>query len=304
MNSEQRTEGVKALAKQHGAMLVGVASIDRFDPMPPYYDRAPKGQHPRDFVPDAQSVVSIAQPILNQVLDAPARLADEELEMIPPDVRRPYLELVYSITGHNIQDRMLEFIGQIIGQDLQAQGYEVMIFPTTGVHPHVPGLTKQQMWEGPSKAWADRNSPFRYSSGPFSHRHAATRAGLGEFGYNNVVLTREFGPRQRFNSIVTNAELVADPLITEPICLREACNRCQEVCTLGAITMRDDKSIVDYRSVEAVDSDVIFIDTPARSNAPLCMSRQERQPDLPIRGDCVRVCPVPKPRKSLPERLR
>ena len=304
MNSEQLTQEVKALAKQHGAMLVGVASIDRFDPMPPYYDRAPRGQHPCDFVPDAKGVISIAQPILDQVLDAPARLADEDLEMIPPDVRRPYLELVYDITGHAIQDRMLEFISQILGQFLQTHAHDAMIFPTTGVHPHIPGLTKQQMWEGPSKAWADRNSPFRYSSGPFSHRHAATRAGLGEFGYNNVVLTPEYGPRQRFNSIITNAELVADPLITEPICLRDDCNRCHEVCTLGAITMRDDQKAQDYRTVESVDSDVIFIDTPAKSNAPLCMSRRERQPDLPIRGDCIRICPIPKKRKSLPERLR
>ena len=42
-------------------------------------------------------------------------------------------------------------------------------------------------------------------------RHAATRAGLGEFGYKNALLTPQFGPRQRINSVLTDAELAPDP---------------------------------------------------------------------------------------------
>ncbi len=63
--------------------MVAVASIDRFDPMLPVRDGAPKGHHPKDFLPEARSVISIAQPVLNPVIDAPARLVDRELEMIP-----------------------------------------------------------------------------------------------------------------------------------------------------------------------------------------------------------------------------
>ena len=37
------TQAVVESALQAGAVLVGVAPIDRFDPTPPYYDRAPKG---------------------------------------------------------------------------------------------------------------------------------------------------------------------------------------------------------------------------------------------------------------------
>jgi epoxyqueuosine reductase QueG len=47
--------------------------------------------------------------------------------------------------------------------------------------------------------------------GVISHRHAAIRAGLGVFGKNNLVLTKEFGPRQRFCTVLTDAELVPDP---------------------------------------------------------------------------------------------
>ena len=131
------TQAIKELAKAQGAALVGIAPIERFDPQPPYYDRAPKGHDPRDFVPNARSVISFAQPVLNAVMDAPAALADIAVEMVPPDVKYPYLEMLYQTVGHRVQDYMLEQIGQVVGQMIQLEGYETMIFPTTGLHPHV-----------------------------------------------------------------------------------------------------------------------------------------------------------------------
>ena len=69
MDSHKLTQEVKDLAKRSGAALVGVASIDRFEPRLPYYDRIPKGQDPRDFLPEAKSVISIAMPLLNPAVD-------------------------------------------------------------------------------------------------------------------------------------------------------------------------------------------------------------------------------------------
>lgn len=296
MNNYKLTESVKQLAKHQGAVLVGVASVERFDPMPPLYDAAPKGHHPKDFLPDAKSVISIAMPILNPVMDAPAVLADREMEMIPENVKHRYLEMLYNQVGHVVHDYMLEFIGQVVGQYLLSQGYQAMIFPTTALHLRVEGLTDKQIW--------DEQSKFRHTFGPFSHRHAATRAGLGEFGCNNLVLTKEFGSRQRFNSIITDAELVPDPLITEPICLRDKCKLCLKACIMNCITMRDDPSVIDYRSVEKDDKNRIFIDTPAKTDPTLCRRRREGRPDSPIRGDCVRVCPIPSAPKHLPDRLK
>jgi ferredoxin len=301
---EALTRAVRELAKQHGAALVGIAPVGRFDPMPPLYDAAPHGHHPRDFLPEARSVISIAQPILNPVMDAPAVLAEREMEMIPPHVRYSYFETLYDRVGHVVHDLMLEFIGQAIGQHLQSEGYEAMIFPTTGLHPRVEGMTDEEIWEGPVRGGLEKGSPFKHTFGPFSHRHAATRAGLGEFGYNNLVLTREFGPRQRFNSIITDAELLPDPLIAEPICLRDKCRLCLKACIMGCITMRDDASVADYRSVEKDDRGRIFIDTPAMTDPTSCRRRREGRPDSPIRGDCARVCPVPRKPKHLPERLK
>jgi epoxyqueuosine reductase QueG len=256
-------------------------------------------------VPEARSVVSIAQPILNPVMDAPACLMDRELALVPPDAKQAYLEDLYGTVGHRVHDYMLEFIGQIVGQYLLEQGFDAMFFPTTSIGPwtNAAGMTWKEIWQGPNATWAERFSPLGTSPGPFSHRHAATRAGLGEFGYNNLVLTPEFGPRQRFNSIVTDAELVPDPLIARPICLRERCMLCLKVCHVDAIVMRDDPTRRDYRSVQKVDRECIFIDTPTKTYPPLCDARLERYPDAPVRGDCARVCPIPRPRKHLPRRL-
>ena len=306
VDTEKLTREVKEVAKRFGAALVGVASIDRFQPMAPLYDKAPRGHHPRDFVPEARSVISIAQPIMPAVINATGALADVDIEMVPPDIKYPYLEMLYNQAGHRVQDYMLEQIGQVVGQQLMANGYDAMIFPTTGLHPRPDypiDLPDRQIWEGPSKRWADMHSPFRYTFGPFSHRHAATRAGLGEFGYNNVVLTREFGPRVRFNSIITDAELAPDPLVSEPICLRDSCLLCLKACIMQCVTMRDDRSITDYRSSDAVDRDAIFVDTPARVDPTICSRRRERIANSPIRGDCIRICPVPSEPKHLPKRL-
>jgi len=293
------TREVKRLAVGEGAALVGVAPVERFDPIAPLHDAAPKGSHPRDFLPEAKSVVSIAMPILSPVLDAPAVLADDEMEMIPPHAKYEYLELFYDRVGHFLHDVKLELIAQAIGQFLMRQGYETMIFPTTGLHPHVEGMTDLEIWETHPD-----HRPFQYTSGPFSHRHAATRAGLGEFGYNNLLLTREFGPRQRLNSIITDAELMPDPLVTEPICLRDACRLCLKACIAQCITMRDDPEVRDYRSVQRDDRSRIFVDTPTKTDPKLCRRRREGIPDSPVRGDCIRICPLPRGPRRLPERLR
>jgi epoxyqueuosine reductase len=301
---ERLTRELKETAIRQGAVLVGIASIDRFEPRPPYHDRIPRGQRPGDFLPNAKSVISLAQPLLNPAIDAPANLAEMDLEMIPADAKLGYLESFYGKVAHFNLDVSLLLIGQYLGQFLMANGYDAMIFPTEGVHVNpANGMTEREIMAGPNREWADKYSPFRYHSGPFSHRHAATRAGLGEFGYNNLVLTRKFGARQRFNSVITDAELLPDPLITEPICLRDRCRLCLKACHMDAITFRDDQAKRDYRTVEKVDKGIIFIDTPVKTDPVVCSRRMDRIPNFPLRGDCVRICPLPKFSNNLTKRL-
>jgi epoxyqueuosine reductase QueG len=67
-----------------------------------------------------------------------------------------------------------------------------------------------------------------------SIRHAAVSAGLGEFGYLGIVLTPDFGPRNRFGVILTTLELQPDPLYDGPA-LCDKCGICARVCPTGAI---------------------------------------------------------------------
>jgi len=82
---------------------------------------------------------------------------------------------------------------------------------------------------------------------------------------------------------------------------------CINACPMECITMRDDPAVKDYRSVEAVDRNAIFIDTPAKTEATLCRRRRDRTALSPQRcfyGDCIRICPVPAPPQRLSKRLQ
>jgi len=70
--------------------------------------------------------------------------------------------------------------------------------------------------------------------GDVSQKHAAVKAGLGLFGINNLVLTREHGSRVRFGMVITEAELVPDRVLEEEICIK--CGKCIEACPSGALS--------------------------------------------------------------------
>ena len=67
--------------------------------------------------------------------------------------------------------------------------------------------------------------------------YAAVACGLGEIGRNGLLLTPEFGSRQRFHMIITDAKIESSPLFEGHIC--DACGKCAESCPLGAINIDD-----------------------------------------------------------------
>ena len=86
---------------------------------------------------------------------------------------------------------------------------------------------------------------------PFSHRHAAVAAGLGEFGLCNLLLTPQYGSRQRLVSIISKAPLAADPLVTERLCLGEKCSLCLKNCPAGAFGDVVEHNLVGRKTVLA-----------------------------------------------------
>ena len=62
-----------------------------------------------------------------------------------------------------------------------------------------------------------------------SHKHAAVQAGLGEFGVSNLLLTPQFGPRQRFVQLLTDADLRPDEPLNLGLCEKTA-SECDYAC--------------------------------------------------------------------------
>lgn len=73
-----------------------------------------------------------------------------------------------------------------------------------------------------------KDIPYEHAAS-FSHMAAFVACGLGEYGYHGMVLSPEYGPRERIISIITSAELEPDPLYDgEPLC--DKCKMCAKHC--------------------------------------------------------------------------
>ncbi len=86
-------------------------------------------------------------------------------------------------------------------------------------------------------------------------RLAAAAAGLGELGWAKVFLTPEFGPCQRFEIFLTDAELEPDPLFKGNICMR--CMKCIDACPGHALSKTKRVSVqIEDRVFEWGDVDL------------------------------------------------
>ena len=78
--------------------------------------------------------------------------------------------------------------------------------------------------------WAE---PAPYEPGIYL-KEAGVLAGLGVIGKNNLLLTKEYGPRVRLRAVNTSAPLEPDPVMHLDYCGK--CNRCIETCPARAFS--------------------------------------------------------------------
>ena len=246
------TEGFRQFCLSRGADLVGIASPERFDGVPPQND-------PRAIFPDATSVVVIGRRITRGTLRGWEEGTNRD---------------IYELFGYTWLDR--QFLALTVFEAtewLEDRGWEatpVMCYPPQMPPQGVPVRTGQP---GPNV-----NLDLDY---------AAVAAGLGEIGLHGVFLSPRFGPRQRFQAVLTDAPLDPDPVAVREVC--GGCSRCAEACPLGAIDLESVANVtIAGRSmpVAAVDHDKCRrCPNGARNNAYHPSGLPDR-----IAAACVRTC--------------
>ncbi len=243
------THQLTEMARAAGASLTGVASADRFD-------GAPKGHHPGELLPGAKAVFTFGIRLLDRVLEWPELLRGSTL--FPDGIRQEALHtLFYRRSGYDIVNDHLNDIALLLANHLEDLGYPSVFFPATY------GSLSGKMAQLP---------------GMLSQRHAAVRAGLGEFGLNNVVVTERYGPRIRFNSVISTAPLAASPLLEVKTCTGNECLICLEECPARALSLL----------LEAAE-ERLWLDPVSRTDWVACRESREA---LACAGRCLRVCPI------------
>ncbi|MBM3497845.1 MAG: hypothetical protein FJX74_04155 [Armatimonadetes bacterium] len=193
-------------ARDKRADLLGIAPIERFDDVP-------GDHHPTSIFPECRSVVVVGKRITRGTL----RGIEEGTQF---DLYGQY-GLAW------LADRMLAITTITLATWLEDQRFEAC--PIQDLSPEIPpsGIAVRPDLPAPNVM--------------IDVRAAAVRAGLAEIGYCGEVLTPQFGPRQRFQLILTDAPLEPTPMLAEPVCDR--CRACMESCPLGAWDAAGDVSI-------------------------------------------------------------
>jgi len=189
------TAMVKKKAFELGADLVGVGNIER-------WEKAPLLMSPLGLMPDGKAVLVCAI----HHTDAMIEVGGEG---------SPHEQGTYSYQYH--MNNQLDVISYTMGRFLEDLGYRA-----------IP-ITASNIWR-----YREYNGLKATFAPDMSHIYASVAAGLSELGYSGLAMTPEFGPRNRFVSIVTDAPLAPDPLLPGGT-LCDKCGQCIQHCCTEAL---------------------------------------------------------------------
>jgi epoxyqueuosine reductase len=193
------SQELKAAARGFGADLVGIAAIN------PVRD-LPAEENPLSIFPQARAIIVVGRKILRGAL----RGVEQGTEF----------DNAFPTFGfYTLEDNLLAKTTYDVTIWMEAQGFDAVplfAYDCTGQPAGVP--------VAPGKPAP--NVMLKY-------RILAQAAGLGETGLHGLFLTPEFGPRQRFALLLTDAELEADAPFAPHLC--DDCGACVRACPLGAL---------------------------------------------------------------------
>jgi len=188
---------LRAFAKEAGADVFGVANIERFDELPVQ-------KHPRAIFPEAKSVIVLGRRITRGSL----RGVEEGTQFLD-----------YRIYGYEwLDNRFVSHMTFQVAGFMEDNGWEAVPLPNLPAEVPPLGVAVKPGLPAPNVM--------------LDFDDAAVRAGVGEIGYCDVLLTARFGPRQRIQMILTDAEIEPTPLLEKQICPADPAFK--EFCPLGA----------------------------------------------------------------------
>ncbi len=193
-----------ALTKQKafslGADMVGVANIER-------WQNAPLLMSPMGLMPNGKSVIVCAIHHTDGMIEIGGEGS-------------PHHQGSYSF--QYFMNAQLDAISYNMGRFFEDQGYKA-----------IP-ITASNIWR--YREYKGLDSTF---APDMSHIYASVCAGLTEMGYHGIAMSPEYGPRNRFVSIITDAPLAPDPLLPgDTLC--DHCGQCVERCPCGATSAEID----------------------------------------------------------------
>jgi epoxyqueuosine reductase len=284
-------ESLKKLAKKYLIDYIGVAPVERMS-------NAPIGSRPTDILSSAKSIISLGVKLLAGTTYTNKKAYNGHNMVIA----------VYMRFGMQFLNDVLDTAAYSINRELSDMGFLTVQIPAAHPYPYINKVIFGKNHENVNL---------------FSNRHAAVAAGLGQFGWNSLLITPDGGPRVRCATLITEAEIEPDPMYSgEPICKGENCPeplKCAKICPMGAISLTESRTlemdgrIFSYGEVDftkciwgslglrkatlgKVDCYMPDERTPeALSQAILeedPMERQERFGNANMCGRCIIECPI------------
>lgn len=276
---KQLTAQIKQLAHSLGADLVGFANIERFE-------KAPPKMSPQGILPTAKTVIVCAVHHPDATIELEGGEHGDSQKMESYGVQ---------MTMNNKLDHM----SFVIAHYLDSKGYA-----------SVP-IVSSNIWR--YRSYKELTAVF---SPDISHIYASVAAGLTEMGWNGIALSPEYGTRNRFVSVITDAALEPTPLYSgEKLC--DMCGECIRCCPTDAYR----KEVDGVKTIEIEDRVYKF----ANKNLWRCAWGEHFALDLDLKipdvvdekvildtvrekgvrggelGTCLKVCVPPKLRFRDPD---
>lgn len=160
---------------------------------------------------------------------------------------------------YNTTNRLLDNMAYQLTAYLMQKGYRAIFFPRD--------------------CYGDISVLVNNPAAAFSHVLAGYYGGMGTFGYSHNLLTKEYGPRVRLVSVLTDAPIPADPMLEEELCIE--CGLCERKCPNQCFTK------VPGQKQAAMD----------RVRCAQYHEQLKKEYHFPC-GICATVCPIGADRKA------